>query len=59
MRKHSILGILGLASVLLRRDMILWPLPFEAHPGLYTSYEYTDNYQGAVQNEQRVTASIM
>jgi hypothetical protein len=26
-------------------------LTFEAHPGLYTSYEYSDNYQGVSENK--------
>ena len=49
MRKLSILGILGLASVL-SPGLDLMAYTFEAHPGLYTSYEYTDNYLGAVRD---------
>ena len=51
MRKHAIRGIFCLAIILLP-GLDLMAFTFEAHPGLYTSYEYTDNYQGAVQNEQ-------
>ncbi len=51
MRKHALLGILGLVCVLLSGHDLL-AFTFEAHPGLYTSYEYTDNYRGTVQNEQ-------
>jgi hypothetical protein len=50
-RKHAILGIFVLVCVLLSGYNLL-AFTFEAHPGLYTSYEYTDNYQGVVQNEQ-------
>jgi hypothetical protein len=50
-RKHAILGILGLVCVLFSGHDLL-AFNFEAHPGLYTSYEYTDNYRGTVQNEQ-------
>jgi hypothetical protein len=50
-RKHAIRGILCLAIILLP-GFDLMAFTFEAHPGLYTSYEYTDNYQGAVQNGQ-------
>ncbi|MGO9147820.1 MAG: hypothetical protein ACLQDF_15795 [Desulfomonilia bacterium] len=49
MRKLSILGILGLASVL-SPGLDLMAYTFEAHPGLYTSYEYTDNYLGSVRD---------
>ena len=51
MRKHAIRGIFCLAIILLP-GLDLLAFTFEAHPGIYTSYEYTDNYQGAVQNEQ-------
>ncbi len=51
MRKRAILGILGLASILLS-GLDLMAFTFEAHPGLYTSYEYTDNYLGSVRNHQ-------
>jgi hypothetical protein len=50
-RKHAILGIFGLAAILVP-GLNLMAFTFEAHPGLYTSYEYTDNYRGSVQNEQ-------
>ena len=49
MKKLSILGILGMASVL-SPGLDLMAYTFEAHPGLYTSYEYTDNYLGAVRD---------
>jgi hypothetical protein len=48
-KKLSILGILGMASVL-SPGLDLMAYTFEAHPGLYTSYEYTDNYLGAVRD---------
>ncbi len=45
MRKHTILGILCLVTILIP-GLDLMAFTFEAHPGLYTSYEYSDNYQG-------------
>jgi len=51
-RKHTILGILCLATIFLPGPDLM-AFTFEAHPGLYTSYRYTDNYRGAVENEQR------
>ena len=51
MRKHAIRGILCLAIILLP-GFDLMAFTFEAHPGLYTSYEYSDNYQGVSQDKQ-------
>jgi hypothetical protein len=50
-RKLTVLGILLMASILLSENHV-FAVSFEAHPGIYTAYEYTDNYQGAVDNEQ-------
>jgi hypothetical protein len=50
-RKHAIHGIICLAIILLPEHDLL-AFTFEVHPGLYTAYEYTDNYRGAVQNGQ-------
>jgi hypothetical protein len=50
-RNRAILGIFGLAALILP-GLNLMAYTFEAHPGLYTAYEYTDNYRGDVQNEQ-------
>ena len=50
MRKHAIPGILCLAIILLP-GFDLMAFTFEAHPGLYTSYEYSDNYQGVAQDK--------
>jgi len=49
-RKHAIPGILCLAIILLP-GFDLMAFTFEAHPGLYTSYEYSDNYQGVAQDK--------
>jgi hypothetical protein len=49
-RKHAIRGILCLAIILLP-GFDLMAFTFEAHPGLYTSYEYSDNYQGVAQDK--------
>ncbi len=51
MRKYAIRSILCLAIILLSVFDLL-AFTFEAHPGLYTSYEYSDNYQGVSQDEQ-------
>ena len=48
MRKRSILGILGLAASLLSGHDLMAAVTYEAHPGLFTSYEYTDNYHGDI-----------
>jgi hypothetical protein len=50
-RKHAIRGILCLAIILLPGHDLM-AFTFEAHPGIFTSYEYTDNYRGDVQNGQ-------
>ncbi len=50
MRKHAILGIFCLVTVLVP-GLDLMALTFEAHPGLYTSYEYSDNYQGVSEDK--------
>jgi hypothetical protein len=50
-RKHAILGIFGLVAILVPGH-ILMAFTFEVHPGLYTSYEYSDNYHGVSQGEQ-------
>jgi hypothetical protein len=50
-RKHAIPGILCLVIILLSGFDLL-AFTFEAHPGLYTSYEYSDNYQGVSQDDQ-------
>jgi hypothetical protein len=54
-RKHAILGIFYLAISLLP-GLDLMALTFEAHPGLYTSYEYSDNYQGV--SKDKLSESI-
>jgi len=48
-RKIAILGILVLA-VAVTPGRSIAALTFEVHPGIYNSYEYTDNYRGDVRN---------
>lgn len=49
MRKSAILGILVLALAS-APGRLFAAFTFEAHPGLYSSYEYTDNYRGEVRD---------
>ncbi len=51
MRKITIPGIFCLAIVLLSGPDLM-AFTFEAHPGLYTSYEYSDNYLGTARDKQ-------
>ena len=51
MRNSAILGILVLAvAVVPGRTYAAFT--FELHPGLYNSYEYTDNYRGSIRDAE-------
>jgi len=50
-RKLAIPGILCLAVLLLSGPDVL-AFTYEVHPGIYASYEYSDNYRGTAQDEQ-------
>lgn len=49
MRKIAVLGILVLAAAVAPASSHA-AFTFEVHPGLYNSYEYTDNYRGDVRD---------
>ena len=51
MRRNSISCILALAAVLMTASLVN-AMNYEAHPGLYTSYEYSDNYFGTSRDEK-------
>jgi len=50
-RKVVLYGLLSLTAVLIR-PMEAFSANWEIHPGLYTAYEYSDNYRGVAENTQ-------
>jgi len=50
-RKHAISCILCLAITLLSATELI-AFTYEVHPGIYTSYEYSDNYYGVSRDEE-------
>jgi hypothetical protein len=50
-RKSTIFGILAFVTTVMP-DSIVLAMNFEVHPGLYTSYEYSDNYFGSASAQQ-------